>query len=151
LGHQRFRPRAAALPPFEGLVGSVDVAYRVRGTTTFRAAFDRDLAYSYAALEPYYIREGYGVSLRRQILPRLDVSAGGGRYWFRYRQLATTAGSETVRGRSDRLLNATLSLGFQVRRNTRLTTGVSYRDRRSDLVRRTYHSFSLGTSVVYGF
>ncbi len=152
VGYQRFRPRDASLPSFDGLVGFANVAYRLRGTT-IGFSFNRGLAYSYFESEPYYVREGYGLSIRRRLVERWDVGMSGGRFWYRYRQTRpdTDAATATAIGRSDTLLNAEVEVGYQVRPVTRFTVRLSYQDRQSDYAYRTYDGLRLGTSVVYGF
>jgi hypothetical protein len=149
-GYQRFRPRNAALPDFDGLIGSADVAYRPRTSTTLGFSFSRNLSHSYFELEPYYVREGFGLSVRRQLVERWDVRMSGGQFWHRYRR-TTSAAAATATSRSDALLDAAVELGYQKRPGTRLSVGLSYHDRRSEYEYRSYDGFRLGSSVVYGF
>ena len=37
------------------------------------SAGDRDLGYSYEELQPYFVVDGYGVTVRRQIVGRFDA------------------------------------------------------------------------------
>jgi len=151
VGYQRFRPRSAAVPDFDGLVGSGGLSYRFRDSTTFGLSFDRYVAYSYSQQEPYYVRQTYGISMHRRLVQRWDLEVRGGRSRHQYRQLAVAPVAETVLGRSERFLDAGAMIGYEPRPGTRFTVGLSYYDRRSDQDYRTYDSLRLGTSVVFGF
>jgi hypothetical protein len=151
VGYQRFRPRNAAVPDFDGFVGSAGLSYRFRGSTTFGFSFDRNVDYGYSPEEPYYVREAYGVSMRRQLVRRWDVEVRGGRSRYGYRQLAVAPVVETVLGRSERLFDASATIGFEARPGTRFSAGLSYLYRRSEHDYRTYDSLRLGSSIVYGF
>jgi hypothetical protein len=149
LGVQRFRPDHAALPPYEGFIGSAAVRYRLRGATVFGFSFDRALTYSYLELEPYYLRQGFAGSVRHQLIDRWDIDVGAGRSHHQYRLFGAVPRSDLISG--ERYLDAGASLGYQARPGTRFRVSLTYRGRRSDDDRRSYNGMLLGTSVVYGF
>jgi hypothetical protein len=151
LGYQRFRPQSAAVPDFNGLVGSAVLSYRFRRSTTFGFSFSRNSFFSYFQEEPYYIRGGYGLSIRQPLLAGWDVEVGGARFSHRYRQVAEAPGARTVMGHSERFLDSRMTFGYDMGPRTRFTTSVSYQDVRSDFDRRIYDGLRLGTSVEYGF
>jgi hypothetical protein len=87
LGMRRLTPVHDELPGFQGLVGSGRLRFRLPGATSIEFAGDRDLNYSYEPLQPYYIADGYGVTVRRQIVRRFDASASLHHQFYSYRDL----------------------------------------------------------------
>lgn len=150
VGYQWFRPTDPDVPTFTGLVGSAAVSYGLRQATTFGFIFDRTINFSYLAGEPYYVRQSYGVSVRRQLTPRWDVELSGDRTWHRYRRLLAGPGDD-VMGHVDRLLGAGVTVGHDFGPRTRITAGVTYQDRVSDFSDRRFRGLRLGTSIAYGF
>ena len=150
VGYQRFRPRSSQVPEFAGFTGGGSVSYRLRGATTFGFLFNRSIDFSYLHEEPYYVREGYGVSVRRQVSARWDVEVSGERSRHGYRRLATATDGRTE-GHVDRLLSAGVTVGHDLGPSTRVTTGLSYVDRSSDFSDRQFDGVRVGTSIVYGF
>ena len=86
VGYQRFHPLNSSLPDFNGLVGNASVSYRLRSFTSIGFTFDRRTDFSYFVLEPYYVREGYGVFVRRQLTPQWDVAMAATRTSHQYLQ-----------------------------------------------------------------
>jgi hypothetical protein len=150
VGYQRFEPRSSTLPDFGGLVGTASVSYRLSPSTNIGFTFDRRTDFSYLADEPYYLREGYGVLLRRQLVPRWDVEFSVERASHKYRQVQL-AQEDTGLGHRERLLRAAAFVGYDVSARTRATFGVTYQDRRSDFTTRRYDGIRAGTSIAYGF
>src|SRR4029450_11845303 len=64
LGIRHLNPLHKEMPAFSGMVGSGGLRCRLPGATTFEFSGDRDLSYSYERLQPYYIVDGYGATLR---------------------------------------------------------------------------------------
>lgn len=151
IGKQRFRPDSAAIPDFDGIVAAVDIGHNIRPSTSIGVLVDRNLAYSYLDLEPYYIRQGFAVYLRRQIVERWHMEARGGRYAHKYRAIPGATQLGVPPDRSERFIDAGVSLGFQARPNLLISGGLSYRDRNSKQDDRNYDSLRMGTSISYGF
>jgi hypothetical protein len=149
VGVQRFRPRNAAMPSYEGFVGSAQVNYRLRGSTLIGFSFDRNLAYSYLDLEPYYMRQGFGGSVRHRLVERWDVASAVSRFRHQYLLVSAVPILDMISG--EEFLDTGASVGYQARPGTSLRLGVSYRSRRSDVDVRSYTGLRLGTSIVYGF
>jgi hypothetical protein len=148
VGYQSFQPLSAAVPDFSGLVGSANLVYRFRATTSLGFSFDRNVSYSYLPVEPYYVREGYGLLVRRQIVPQWDLTVSGERYRHDYRRLLE---GDSLSGHFERVVGATVALGYDLGPRTRFTTGLSYQYRQSDFEERSYDGLRVGTSVAYGF
>ena len=142
-------PVSAVLPDFDGVVWSAGVKYRLRGATTLGLIADRNIAYSYLEQQPYYLRQGYGVSVRRQIVSRWDAEVSGGQFWHHYQQFATASAAELVP--DETFIDAAFTIGYQARPGTRISGGLAYRDRRSGAGYRSYNSLRVGTAIIYGF
>jgi hypothetical protein len=156
VGYKKFRTLSRSLADFEGVVASARLSYRFLGSTVFAVSADRDLSYSYRPLEPYYVVDGYGVSVRRQIVARLDVIAGT--HWHRgtYRDLRVAgedaAATPPAFTRVEVTRTHSGSIGYRLGPDTRLGVGVDYWRRKSNaLAQRDYSGLRFGTSLNYGF
>jgi len=149
IGLQRFRPLTGAMPDFDGIVGSADLKYRLSGSTTLGFRFDRALSNSYLDADPYYLRSGLALSVRRQLAARWNVDVSGRRYSHRYRQADVLPADHITP--DERFVEAQTAVTYQARRNTRLSLFLTYYERHSAFASRTFDSFRVGTSAVYGF
>lgn len=148
-GIQRFRPLTPILPDFDGFIGSAKLTYRLGGAAELGFQFDRTLASSYLVTDPYYVRTGYGVSVRRQLVPRWILDVSGHRYSHAY-QHATVLPPDHV-DPDERIFDGQVALSFRPRRDTTLGLFVSYNGRHSSVVSRSYDGLHVGTAVVYSF
>jgi hypothetical protein len=132
VGYQRFRPLGSVLPPFTGIVGSVDVGYRVRESTVIGVVADRRPAYSYQPLEPYYIWEGTGVSFVRSLTSAFKLDVRTRRNWYRYRQFG---GAQLLSpsGRTDTWTETAVALHHDAGAKIAATFRVSYWARQSNV------------------
>ena len=152
VGYQRFRPESTALPGFAGVVGTVGLSYRLGTSTNLTGSFDRHPDYSYAVLEPYYVLDSYGWSVRRQLVARFDVEMRARRSWYHYQRFEQPSEPSNFAGRTDTFFTDTLALGYRMAGNARSTLGITYWRRRSD--ERDYNEFDgiqVGATVVYRF
>jgi hypothetical protein len=154
VGYRRFSPLASALPPFSGLVADLGLSYTLLGSTSVGVSFRRDLTYSYEELQPFFIDNSPGVSIRRALGGRFDVIASADRHRYEYRDLldpslpAATASTARI----DTTWNYSASLGYRVGDTGRVGFGASYWQRESTTARfKNYDNLRLGGSVTYGF
>jgi hypothetical protein len=149
LGYQSFQLLSAEVPDFGGLVGSGNLAYRLSPSTALGFSFDRSLSYSFLPAQPYYLRQGYGLHVRRQIVPQWSLTVSGERYQHQYqsRQVELALLDE----QAERVLGVALTLGYDIGPRTRFTTGLSYQYRQSDFENRSYDGLRVGTSIVHAF
>ena len=96
LGYRSLRGTNAALPPFDGLVASVDVSFRLLGSSTVGFTATRDVEFSFQVLEPYFVGTGYGVSFRHQLSALFAVRLSMQRDNYGYRQFLSTESQEAV-------------------------------------------------------
>jgi hypothetical protein len=151
LGLRRLTARHDALPDFRGMAGSARLRFRLPGATAVEFAGDRDLGYSYEPLQPYFVVDGYGATVRRRIVGRFDASLGGQRQRYSYRDLVLPNRTGIQPERQDLTLVYTMSIGYTLNRDMRVGLGVSRMNRTSNTNRfAAYEGFRVGTSVTYG-
>src|SRR3954470_14099629 len=91
VGYRKFTPAdPTILPGFEGLVAQLTMSYTLLGATTFGVSGSRDLTYSYEELQPFFIDNSVGASVRRALGRRFDVLASADRHLYEYQQLLTS-------------------------------------------------------------
>jgi hypothetical protein len=154
IGYRKFTPTAAeALPEFRGLVAALDLTYTLLGATNFGASYRRDLTYSYEELQPFFIDQSVGASVRRALGRRFDLIVSADRHRYEYQNVRDEAGGTVVRPvRFDTIWGYAASVGYRFARDGRIGFGVTYRDRTSTTVRfRDYDNMQIGSSVTYGF
>jgi hypothetical protein len=149
VGFQRFRPLDPILSEFDGLVGSAQLLYRFRPTTSLGASFDQNVDYSYSDQSPYYVRRGYGLSLRRQLVERWDAEVAGSQYWHNYRHTTVLPVTDPVF--NERYIAGGLTVSYQARPGTRLGVTLSYLNRQSERDDRTYDNLRIGANATYAF
>jgi putative beta-barrel porin BBP2 len=154
LGVRRLDPLHKELPAFSGMVGSGRLRFRLPGATTIEFSGDRDLSYSYERLQPYYIVDGYGATVRRQIVRRFDASVSAQRQGYSYRDLLVPdrVTSRPGAGREDTTVIYSMSVGYIPKRDSRVGVVVSKMSRDSNAYQyAVYEGFRVGTTVTYGF
>jgi putative beta-barrel porin BBP2 len=163
VGYREFTPTTeGALPKFSGLVAQLGLSYTLLGSTTFGVTYSRDLTYSYELLQPFFINNGVGVSVRRALGRRFDVLVSADRFEYVYENLqiqpsaaddpeAAVQVTLPTERRVDRTWNYAGSIGYRVG-NGRVGFGVAYWER--DSRQKAFHSYDnlrFGTTVTYGF
>ena len=166
VGYRRFTPaEREVLPEFSGLVAQLGLSYTLLGSTTFGVSYARDLTYSYTELQPFFVNQSVGVSVRRAVGRRFDVLLSGDRHAYDYENLLLTpvlisvdaAGNflsatfVEVPQRRDITWNYSASLGYRIG-DGRVGFGVAYWQRESPTnAFRDYDNLRFGTTVTYGF
>jgi hypothetical protein len=154
VGYRQFTPSdAATLPDFRGLVAQLGLSYTLLGSTTFGVSYSRDLTYSYDELQPFFIDNSVGASVRRAIGRRLDALVSADRHAYEYKDLITSDASPLLnRQRTDTTWTYAASLGYRVGREGRIAFGGSYWQRDSTTRQfRNYDNLRFGTSMTFGF
>lgn len=150
LGFRRFQPKDALVPEFTGPVAQLSLRYSLRAATTFSTSLDRDVAYSYQALEPYFVSTGFGVSVRRQLVGPFDATVGFQIFHYRYQDLLPLAAVATTK-RVDTTTNYSGDMGYRVSRKGRLGVGLSYWQRESNRdLQVAYNGLRFGCTFSYG-
>lgn len=151
VGYRRFTPVDPRLRSQAGLVSALELSYTLRGATVFRATFDRDVYFSYSALSPYFVDNGVGFSIRRAMGPHFDVIAEAVRHRYDYERLAGAVADPRAPDSSETTDRLGVSLGYRLRRQTRIGFGVTYTERRAatQAIRR-YSGLRLTTTISSG-
>jgi hypothetical protein len=150
VGYRSFTPRSALLPAYNGLVSELGLSYTLLGATMFGVTYDRDVAYSFEALNPYYLDNSVGVYIRRAVGGRFDVIVNAARHRYDYRDNPVLAGLSAPR--VDTTDNYGANLGYRLKKDTRIGFGASYYTRTSTRETfRQYDGLRVGTTMNYGF
>jgi hypothetical protein len=108
------------------------------------------VAYSFEALNPYYLENSVGVYIRRAVGGRFDVIVNAARHRYDYRDNPVLAG--LAEPRVDTTDNYGANFGYRLKRETRIGFGASYYTRTSTRETfRQYDGLRVGTTVNYGF
>ncbi len=155
VGLRRFKALHPALSDYSGAVAQAGLTYRMAGLTVVGFTADRDISYSYEPTQPYYVRAGYGFSVRQYLGWRLDASAGATRYKYDYKGLLSPGGAANSVAppvaRQDVTWTWTGSIGYRVGRDGRVGLGVTYWNRDSNIKANwNYRGLRAGILVEYG-
>lgn len=144
MGFRRLAPRDASIKTFTGFVALADVGYNFRGATRFGLQIDRDVDFSYDRAQSYYVKNGWGASVRQQIVGDADIVLGWQRHRYNYQQ--STARTEP----SELTKNFSADLGYRLNRILRMGFAVAHWSRESGLAAsRAYDGWRYGVSVTY--
>ena len=118
VGFRKFTPKdATAFPEFTGLVANLGLSYTLLGATTFGVSYARDVNYSFEPLQPYFLSDSVGASVRQALGRRFDVQVSAGRAVYSYRDLRAgppPAGAPPpLDAREDTTWNYAASLGYR--------------------------------------
>jgi hypothetical protein len=152
IGFQRFSPLSSSLEPFSGVVAATTLSYTIRGATRVTVNVDRDLTYSYEHVQPYFVMDGYGLTVRRQIVGSIDAIAGMQHQRFSYRDLLLPGATPADLDRVDVMRAWSGNVGYRIGQGMRAGFGAVYRERHTNSRRFVdYQGFRLITSVDYQF
>ncbi|MEO8481909.1 MAG: outer membrane beta-barrel protein [Acidobacteriota bacterium] len=150
MGVRRFTPRSTDLPPFQGLIADVDLAYVMRDLTRWTLAVMRDVDYSYETSDPYFVSTGVTASVTQALGGGFDIVARGSRTTLDYQALTTAAGT-VADGRRDHINVIGGGVGRRLGTNVRVGIDVNRAMRRSTQAGRGYQGVRVGGSLTYGF
>ena len=153
VGYRELKPSAPeSLPPFSGLVAAVGLSYRLLSTTRVDVTVDRDVRYSAELLQPYFVDNSFGVSVRRALGSSFDVLVHGERHRYEYQnyRAAAVPAAADLAERVDRTVSYSASVGYKVRQGVRLGVGVTSYNRSSPRDGRSYSGLRVGTDLTYG-
>ena len=145
IGYRRFRTASAAVPDYTGPVASADLAYVLRATRV-TARVERDVTYSFEALEPYYLLTDLGFTLTQRLTTKWDVVGRAARQVLDYKAV----GVQTAPDRTDRVRQLGGGVGYHVGEIMRLGLDTEFVSRRSPLTNRSYDGWRSGISITYG-
>ena len=151
VGVRRFQPKSEALQPFSGVVMAASLSYTLLGSTRFLFTANRDVTYSYEPSQPYFVVDGYGMTVSRQLVGRTDITAGVDRHTYGYRDLLLPGALPVDQGRVDVTRTWLTTFGYRVGRSMRVGVGGAYRERRSSsTLIHDYNGFRFISTIDYG-
>jgi putative beta-barrel porin BBP2 len=152
VGFRRFTPLSQSLEAFSGVVAATSLSYTLRGATRVTVNVDRDLTYSYERVQPYFVIDGYGLAVRRQIVGSIDGIAGLQRQRYSYRDLLLPGATPADADRVDVTRAWYGNVGYRIGQGMRAGFGAVYRERHTNSRRFVdYQGFRVITSVDYQF
>jgi hypothetical protein len=147
VGYRQFDPLSAAVPDYRGIAASVEATY-IHGSTRYEAKVNRDLAYSYEALRPYYALFDTGLTVTQRVTHSWELVGRGSRQTLAYRQLASLG---TPEGGTDRGYVYGAGIGYRPGEVLRLGFDANYYTRRAEVEgRRDYEGLRVFGSIAYG-
>jgi hypothetical protein len=127
------------------------LSYTLLGSTTFGVSYHRDLTYSYELLNPFFVDNSIGGSIRRALGGRFDTIVSVDRHTYQYEQVLTLPASPSL-ARIDTTWVYGANVGYRIRRHARLGFGATYYRRDSTTVQFVqYDGLRYGATVNYGF
>jgi hypothetical protein len=158
VGFRKFTPiDNSAFPEFSGLVANLGLSYTILGATTLGVSYVRDVNYSVETLQPYFVSNAAGASVRQALGRKFDLLGSADRAVYSYRDLrvglpAAGTPQPPLDAREDTTWIYAGSLGYRPGRQMRIGLGGSYWKRESTTrIFRNYDGLRLGTSITYGF
>jgi hypothetical protein len=145
VGYRRFRTLSAVVPDYAGPVASADLGYVLRATRV-TARVERDVTYSFEALEPYYLLTDLGFTLTQRLTTTWDVVGRVARQVLDYKAV----GVQTAPDRTDRVRQLGGGVGYHLGEIIRFGVDTEYVSRRSPLTNRSYDAWRSGVSITYG-
>jgi hypothetical protein len=153
VGVRTFDVQEARVADFTGLVTSLDLAYLFRDHTRFAFRAERDVAYSYEVMLPYYVQSGIGVTVSRRVRRAVEVSASANGQRLDYRGTRHLSIAEVSTDEEPELVKRATDYGvgvsFGLSRRARLGLHVE-RATRPARLRSEARSIRVFTTVTYG-
>jgi hypothetical protein len=146
-GYRLFRTSDPAVPDFRGFVLTADVGYTLRDMRLSVGA-ERDVAYSYEVVEPYYVLTGLTGTIHQVVSGTVSLTVSAGQHLLDYRHVVGTA---PARARADRARAYGAGLTYTIGPDTRLVIRADYFRRRSRLASHEYEALRVTSSLIYGF
>lgn len=146
VGYRSLQAQAAGAPDYRGVVANVNLNWTALSSTSLGFGVERDVAYSFEVLYPYYLQNGVNASVTQRLVGSLEAAARGRHAWLDYQVLENAALQ-----RSDRVTSYGGGIGYRFGDQTRLGLDVEQVERHSDLPDRQYRGLRVFGSVRYGF
>jgi Putative beta-barrel porin 2 len=147
IGVRRFNALDANVPDYQGLVAGVDATYTI-AATRLGVKVNRDLAYSYEPMQPYYGLTDVNFEITERVTRAWDIVGRGGWQWLDYQQVVS-ASAAVPRADLGRVYGA--GIGYRVGETLRFGVDANYYQRTSPaLPLRDYQGFRVGASFSYG-
>ena len=152
VGYRDVRGLDESLPPFSGPIVSVDLSHVLLGATTIGFTADRDIEFSFSLLDPYYVLEGYGVSVSQRLSRAFEIRLGADQFDYNYRSFHTVPAVGGSSGRIETTRTYQILLERRFGRRTTVGFDLSYWSRRSNRDNfRSYDGLLAGMTSTFAF
>ena len=145
VGYRRFHTLSVVVPDYTGPVASADLGYALRATRV-TARVERDVTYSFEALEPYYLLTDVGFTVTQRLTTRWDVVGRAARQALDYKAVGVLSAPD----RTDHVRQLGGGVGWHTGEFMRLGLDTEFVSRRSPLTGRSYEGWRTGLSITYG-
>jgi hypothetical protein len=146
-GYTAFTPLDSVVASYRGLTGSARLHYTLLTVTRFDVEANRDVSFSYDAIQPYYLESGGRLQVAQRILGQFEIIAIGERRELRNQRI----GGMSFDGRREVTTSVGGGVGFQIQKQVRFTLTYERTARTSsEPVGREYQRRRMLGSVNYG-
>jgi len=145
VGYRHFDARDPQVPDYSGVVVQVLAGYTLLERTKFDLDLTRDVQYSYADLEPYYLTNGGRVTVTHRLAGPFEIQGTLGRQSLGYRN---TIASDAIR--TDTVETYGAGVGYWLRPLLRVGFNWEHVQRQSAISDRQYERRRLFASLTYG-
>jgi hypothetical protein len=147
-GFRSFKPRYPDVPSFRGFVGTARLHYALPDIVRLDLEANRDLAYSYDAIQPYYMESGARLTAAQRLLGPFELI--GIAEWREIRN-QRVGGSMAFDGRREVTSSFGGGFGIQFQNQARFTFTYEHTQRTStEPVGRNYERTRVLGSISYG-
>jgi len=146
-GFRAFKPRYPNVPSYRGFVGTARLHYVLPDIVKLDLEANRDLAYSYDPVQPYYMESGGRLTATQRVLGPLELIGIAERREIRNQRIGGTA----FDGRREVTTSLGGGFGIQVQNQMRFTFTYEHTQRTStEPVGRDYERTRVLGSISYG-
>jgi hypothetical protein len=134
------------VPSFRGFVGFARLHYTLPDIVRIDLEADRDLAYSYDPVQPYYMESGGKLTIAQRVIGPVEIIGLAG--WRETRN--QRIGGQSFDGRREVTTSVGGGVGLQVNTQTRFAVTYEQTERTSAAVGRDYQRTRVLASFYYG-
>jgi hypothetical protein len=145
-GLRSFTPQYPNVPSYRGFVGFARLHYALPDVVRIDLAADRDLAYSYDPVQPYFMESGGRLTIAQRIFGPVELIGLG--EWRETRN--QRIGGRSFDGRREVTTSLGGGLGLRVNRETRFAMTYERTERVSTTAGREYQRTRMFASFYYG-
>jgi hypothetical protein len=147
-GFRSFRPRYPEVPSYRGFVGNARLHYAIPDVIRLDLEANRDLSYSYDAIQPYYMESGARLTASQRVFGPLEAVGIAERREIRNQRIGGTMAFD---GRREVTTSFGGGFAIQVQHQMRFTFTYEHTERTStEPVGRDYGRTRVLGSISYG-
>lgn len=152
VGYRKLQGQELSLPAFAGLIADVGLSSTLFGSTVLGVTARRNLEHSFEPFEPYYVADGFGVSIVRRLTRMFDVRMQAERVHHRYRRFQSGTAAGGPSGRVDTVRNYSGGVVRRIGQSIEVGLDLAYWSRRSNQRADVgYEGLQAGLTSTYAF